>query len=446
MAGLLASLLACSPNPSSSDLKLGDPSGSDTSPQTDTESSPDPEDTDDTDTTVDTAPPDPDPVNLLQNPGFENGDAPWNIWGGAQRIEHTAQEGTWSIQATNHNGAEQLVEGLSPNTTYRLSGWGKTDGTNPMSIGVKFHGNNQARALFTDSVYTENGLSFTTGFANTSAIIYAYKPGGEEAGYADNLSLTYESESDYLLAWSDEFNGTGALDTTRWGFEEGFVRNEELQWYQSENAFQEGGHLVIEGRTESRPNPNYAPGSTSWKTSRSTIEYTSSSIITKDLFEWQYGRIVVRAKVTNLLGTWPAIWTLGTDCSWPSNGEVDIMENYQGDILANFAWGTHTAWTPSWDSSHWAVSELEEGWADEFHLWEMDWTSENMTILLDGQVLNTVALTDTINGSAECEGQNPFQQPHYLLINLALGGAAGGSVENLPFPTRYLVDYIRIYQ
>jgi len=229
-AGLLASLLACSPNPSSSDLKLGDPSESDTNAQTDTESSPTPNDTDDTDTTVDTAPPDPPPVNLLLNPGFEDGDAPWNIWGGAQRVEHTAQEGTWSIRATHHNGAEQLVEGLTPNTRYRLSGWGKTDGTNPMSIGVKFYGNNQERVQFTDSEYTEQSLSFTTGFANTSAIIYAYKPGGEEAGYADNLSLTYESESDYVLAWSDEFNGTGAFDSTKWGYEEGFVRNEELQW------------------------------------------------------------------------------------------------------------------------------------------------------------------------------------------------------------------------
>ena len=69
-----------------------------------------------------------------------------------------------------------------------------------------------------------------------------------------------------------------------------------------------------------------------------------------------------------------------------------------------------------------------------------------MTIRLDGMELNSVDLASTINGSAVCEVQNPFQQPHYHLLNLALGGTAGGSVSGLNFPTRYLVDYVRIYQ
>ena len=69
-----------------------------------------------------------------------------------------------------------------------------------------------------------------------------------------------------------------------------------------------------------------------------------------------------------------------------------------------------------------------------------------MVIRLDGAVLNDVSLTSTINGSAACAGDNPFQQPHRLLLNLALGGSAGGSIAELAFPTRYLVDYVRVYQ
>ena len=248
------------------------------------------------------------------------------------------------------------------------------------------------------------------------------------------------------MVWAEEFDGTGELDPTLWGYETGFVRNEELQWYQEENAVREDGYLVIEGRTEDRPNPDYIPGSSDWKTHRETIEYTSSSITTEDRFEWQYGHLVVRAKVTNLTGTWPAIWTLGTECEWPSNGEVDVMENYGGDILANFAWGTDTRWSPNWDSSHWPVEDMGEGWVDEFHIWELDWTEDAMTILLDGTILNTVNLNDTVNGSVVCAGQNPFRQPHYLLLNLALGGSAGGSVDELSFPTRYVVDYVRWYE
>ena len=97
------------------------------------------------------------------------------------------------------------------------------------------------------------------------------------------------------------------MDDARWTSESGFVRNEELQWYQSENAFQDGGLLVIEGRTEDRPNPNYEAGSTNWRTSREAIEYTSASVTTQDRFSFQYGTLVVRAKVTNFTGTWPAI-------------------------------------------------------------------------------------------------------------------------------------------
>ena len=173
---------------------------------------------------------------------------------------------------------------------------------------------------------------------------------------------------------------------------------------------------------------------------------TSASVNTSGRFEWQYGRMSVRAKVTNFTGTWPAIWTLGTSCQWPSNGEIDVMENYGGNILANFAWGTDRRWSPEWDSSHWPVADFGKDWTDEFHIWELVWTETKMTILLDGQVLNDVSLSDTINGAAACEGQNPYHQPHYLLLNLALGGSAGGSVEALDFPTRYVVDYVRIYQ
>ena len=69
-----------------------------------------------------------------------------------------------------------------------------------------------------------------------------------------------------------------------------------------------------------------------------------------------------------------------------------------------------------------------------------------MVIRLDGAALNDVSLSNTTNGSAVCAGENPFQQPHHLLLNLALGGTAGGSIEDVVFPTQYWVDYVRIYR
>lgn len=403
-------------------------------------------DTEDTEDVVDTAGAPSTPVNLLLNPGFENGEDGWSVWGGAQIVESNAHDGRFALQAGTSNGAEQRVANLEPNTTYRLTGWVKTDDPNEtITMGVKDHGHPETKVGVASEMYVELDLEFTTGFGSDTATVYAYKHGGTSVGYADDVSLVEVGPGTASLVWSDEFDGSGSPDPTKWGFEEGFVRNEELQWYQSGNAVQEDGFLVIEGREESRPNPNFVPNSNDWRTNRQNIEYTSSSIRTKDLYDWRYGRLVVRAKVTNLTGTWPAIWTLGVDCPWPSNGEVDVMENYGGNVLANFAWGTNQQWSPQWDSSATPVSDFDSDWPERFHVWELDWTEQRMAIYLDGELLNAVNLADTINGPAQCEGQNPFQQNHYLLLNLALG-SNGGSVDSLSFPTRYVVDYVRLYQ
>ena len=121
------------------------------------------------------------------------------------------------------------------------------------------------------------------------------------------------------------------------------------------------------------------------------------------------------------------------------------MENYGGDILANFAWGTNRRWQPVWDSTRHPVTSLGSNWTDDYHIWEFVWDKNRMSIYLDGELLNDRSLDNTINGSAACQGQNPFKQSHYLLLNLALGGSQGGSVDDLTFPTRYLVDYVRVY-
>ena len=183
-------------------------------------------------------------------------------------------------------------------------------------------------------------LKFTTGPANTHARIYVFRPGiGNGTGFGDNLSVTAQPGSPYELVWSEEFNEDGPVNENDWGFSNGFVRNQELQWYQPDNAFQEGGNLVIEARRDTFPNPNYEPGSSDWRKSREFVYYTSASVGTRGKHSWQYGRFEIRAKVTNLKGTWPAIWTLGNTCEWPSSGEVDIMENYQNKIPGEFCLG-----------------------------------------------------------------------------------------------------------
>ncbi len=257
--------------------------------------------------------------------------------------------------------------------------------------------------------------------------------------------------AEYTLAWSDDFNTPGPPDPANWGFERGFVRNNEAQWYQTENAFCEDGLLVIEGRREQRPNPGYRPGSRDWRRSRPTIDFTSASVSTSGRHAWQYGRFEVRARIVPQEGLWPAIWFLGERGEWPSSGEIDLMEFQQGDLLANACWGTHERHQPLWDNSRRPVASLDaaqgdaEAWGGRFHVWRMDWDAERIELSVDGQSLNTIDLSKTINPT-DRGPTNPFHQPHYLLLNLAIGGDSGGDPSQADFPSRYEVDYVRVWQ
>ncbi len=256
-------------------------------------------------------------------------------------------------------------------------------------------------------------------------------------------------EEGYKLVWSEEFDQEGCPDRTVWEFEEGFVRNEEHQWYQADNARCEDGRLIIEARREKRKNPNYVPGSRNWKQNREYIEYTSSSMTTRRSKSWLYGRFEVRARINVQEGSWPAIWTLGVSKEWPSNGEIDIMEYYPVNsvpcILANAAWGTSRRYTAKWDSSHTPLSHFQEKdvrWVSKFHIWRMDWTEDYIRLYLDDELLNETKLSEVANA----DGSNPFRQPHYLLLNLAIGGINGGDPSKSDFPLTYEVDYVRVYQ
>lgn len=257
---------------------------------------------------------------------------------------------------------------------------------------------------------------------------------------------------EYTLVWSDEFDEDGKPNPAYWSFENGFVRNQELQWYQDDNAYCKDGMLIIEGRRENKPNPLYVKGSnTDWRRSRPFIEYTSSSLKTAGKKEFLYGRFEIRARIPLESGSWPAIWTLGTTMEWPSCGEIDIMEYYRINndphLLANVAWGTDERYKAEWRTR--AVPfrhflEKNSNWGKEFHVWRMDWEENSIKLYLDDELLNEVSLNETVNG-AWGNYTHPFKQPHYLLLNLALG-ANGGEPDVLAFPMKYEIDYVRVYQ
>lgn len=244
----------------------------------------------------------------------------------------------------------------------------------------------------------------------------------------------------YHLAWADEFSleQDGLPDPAKWIYEEGFIRNNESQYYTKarlENARIERGQLIIEARKE-----DYAGGSL---IHHPLAHYTSAALETRTKADWTYGRIEVRAKLPAGKGVWPAIWTLGTNegdpkVRWPKCGEIDIMElvGWEPGVIHGtlhyFVKGKHAS-----EGSQLAVDHPES----VFHVYAAEWTPERIDLFVDAQKY----VSFDVN-KAENDGQNPFRQPHFLLLNVALGGGWGGKIDDSIFPQRMVIDYVRIYQ
>lgn len=250
------------------------------------------------------------------------------------------------------------------------------------------------------------------------------------------------------LVFSEEFNYTGKPDSAIWNYEQGFKRNNELQWYQPDNANCSNGRLLIEGRKTNFPNPNFVSNSKDWRANREFVQYTAASITTSKKKSWLYGRFEVRARIDTTMGSWPAIWLLGSGREWPACGEIDMMEFYRHEgkatVLANVAWGGKGRFNPIWDSFRKPLSELvakDKKWGKKFHVWRMDWTPTEIRLYLDDVLYNSTLLSETINA----DGSNPFKEHMYILLNLALG-SNGGTPDDGKFPIKYEVDYVRVYQ
>lgn len=275
------------------------------------------------------------------------------------------------------------------------------------------------------------------------------------------------SPAGYRLVWHDEFEKDGLPDPNKWDYEVGFVRNKEAQYYtraRKENCRIEKGVLILEARRENFANPNYTgakgegkdvatqPGySAQANATRASAEYTAPSLITRKKAEWKYGRIEVRAKLPEGRGIWPAIWMLGSNrgaVKWPNCGEIDLLEyvGYAPDVVhanvhmpARFTPGLDDAGRTKAGMK--ATFPLREPHKD-FHLYAMDWDEKRIRISVDG---NEYFRYDNPGSGPQAW---PFDQPFYLLLNVAVGGTWGGKqgIDPAIFPQRMEVDYVRVYQ
>lgn len=235
------------------------------------------------------------------------------------------------------------------------------------------------------------------------------------------------------LIWADEFDYNGQPDSSKWSYETGYIRNQELQYYtkRKENVRVEDGYLKIEARLDSSitPEGNIAP-------------ITSASIHTKNKGEWTYGRIEVRAKIPSMLGSWPAIWMLGNNARpWPACGEIDIMEHV-GFMPDSIFTTVHTQAYNHMKGTHKGKGTLVSKPDNDFHQYRVDWTRDRLEFYIDNRKVFTFANEHTGLDTW------PFDSRFYLILNLAIGGSWGGQkgVQPAALPQTFLIDYVRVYQ
>lgn len=246
--------------------------------------------------------------------------------------------------------------------------------------------------------------------------------------------------ADYTLVWADEFDRDGLPDPAHWAYDternaEGWW-NDELQYYsasRAENARVETGRLIIEARQEPVPAEQFPD--------TGGQAYTSARLSTHGQASWQYGYVEVRAKVPCGRGLWPAIWTLPEGgYNWPDDGEIDIME-YVGWDADHFHATVHTR-----DNNHVLGTEVSQTFMIDnacgaFHTHSLLWTEDSIVVAVNKTPYFRYAKNN------KDIGEWPFDRPHFLLLNLAIGGWGGQQgIDPGAFPARMEVDYVRVYQ
>lgn len=261
---------------------------------------------------------------------------------------------------------------------------------------------------------------------------YAKSP---RTGNAGKITGTKTDTAKYELVWSDEFNYNGLPDSKKWSYDtEGNASgwgNNEAQNYTKENIKNseiKGGFLHINALKEDFEGK----------------KYTSARLVTKLKGDWLYGKVVVRAKLPEGRGMWPAIWMLPTDWKyggWPASGEIDIMENVGYDPYVIVA----SAHTQNYNHVQGTQKNAKITIPDcytKFHNYVLEWDANEYRVYVDSKLYFTYKNEGT--------GYKvwPFDQRFHLLLNVAVGGNWGGAkgIDDTIFPRSMVVDYVRVYQ
>ncbi len=246
------------------------------------------------------------------------------------------------------------------------------------------------------------------------------------------------------LVFKEEFNGRQGrtVDAAKWTAEIGGAGwgNQELQYYtnSTENAYLDGkGSLVIKAI---KLGP--AHSLSCWY---GPCRYTSARLITKGKFDLKHGRFEARIKVPRGKGVWPAFWLLGNnidEVGWPACGEIDIMEHIGKEPSAVYGTvhGPGYSGAKGLSGSH--TLSNNRSLSDDFHVFAVEWTDENIRWFIDGKQFKTVSPKDLPPGTKWV-----FERPFFIILNFAVGGQWPGSPDDATFfPQTMMVYYLLFYK
>lgn len=254
----------------------------------------------------------------------------------------------------------------------------------------------------------------------------------------------YVKPPELKLIWSDEFDVDGSFSTKNWSAETIPPDNTTLSWFnfekqhytdRSDNVYVSDGTLKIVAKKET-----YTYTDTGSNRS-STKDYTSARLVTKGKFDFTYGRMDVRAKLPQGDGTWPAIWTIGSNIDtvgWPTCGEIDVMEHWghQPGIISS---ATHTK-ACSGGCANVRVGETTlTDYATEFHVYSLEWTADELRFLIDGTFKYRYKPASKNNDNW------PYKANQFIILNVAMGGD-WFQIDPDFTESAMEVDYVRVYQ
>jgi len=297
--------------------------------------------------------------------------------------------------------------------------------------------------------------------------------------------LIWEDNFDHLTCVPDR-SGIMRPNPQIWTAEVGYKRGKELQWYQPENAECKNGALVITAKREraTQPEPqctvhSYSPGPTDPVLTEekcsvcspphfrygdpcdvlsddssapacdcsASAQFTSASLVTRGKKEFSYGMLEMRARIDTRPGAWTSLWSVGDfeNVPWPKNGEIDILDAFQGMLKASVVHADESG-LPSKAVQHAAAKMTSPDWEERFHTWTMEWDKNFVSVRVDRQEIMKLDLS--VADPVRTSWPNPFtsDKPFFLVLSLAVGGHSGGDPSESDFPVKFEVDYIKYFR